>query len=168
MEPDDIEIPDLGDVPLLFGSPDLVEGYYQLEAAERNQGMGTLGRHAEELFIWYRSLTLHYRAFLRGFHFDCSDEELIAYGLRLQLLALSLNSSKAALDLLLAGYYSPAFAAIRHMIETLLLCRNVEAWPREAAAFYHPEPGKPTPPPRPKVKTMVAKLKRRYPLERVV
>ncbi len=36
------DVPDLGPPPLLCGSPDLVEGYYETERAERNQGLGTL------------------------------------------------------------------------------------------------------------------------------
>lgn len=166
MQPVNFEIPDLGDPPLLFGPPDLVEGYHALEATERNIGAQTLDQYFKAVDVWYRLLTLHYRAYMRGFPpASGSPRERTAWELRSELLALGLASSKAALDLLLAGYYTPAYATIRHMIETVLVCRFVETWPNEAAAFYRADEGVPQPPPAPKVSTMIRKLKRRYPAE---
>lgn len=163
MQRDDFEIPDLGKRPLLFGRPELVEGYYALERTERNMGMGALGQHGPQVHLWYECLTLHYRAYRAGFPIGGgSPEEVSARVLRSELLALSLTSSKAALDLLLAGYYSPAYAAIRHMIETVLTCHYVEAWPSKAKEFYSKEPGTARPPSPAKASSMVGRLKTRY------
>lgn len=164
MRPPDFREPDLGTFPLVFGGDDVVEGYYALERAERNQGMGTLAsRHQREVWIWYRLLTLHRRAFLRGFAFGCPEDELTAHGLRALLLALGLSCSKAALDMLLAGYYSVAYAAIRHMVESMVLCHYLELMPKAAAAFYAASPGAPDPPKVPPFKNIVGELKKTYP-----
>lgn len=166
MEPDDFSLPDLGAHPLLLGPPELVEGYHTLEAAERNIGAITLDQYVRAVEVWYRLLTLHNRAYLRGFPpISGSPKERIAWELRSELLTLGVASSKAALDLLLGGYYSPAYATIRHMIETVLVCRYVESWPNVAAAFYRADQGLPQPPP-PRAPTMIRDLKKRYPAEK--
>lgn len=169
MQRDDFEIPDLGCPPLNLGPPDLVEGYHALERMERTVGMGVIGEHAELVNVWYGFLTLYFRAYMSGLRpATGSREERTAWDLRSELLALGITSSKSALDLLLAGYYSPAYAVIRHMIETVVTCRYVENWPKEAAAFYRPESETLQHPPRPKSQMMISKLKRRYPDEKLV
>ena len=164
----DFEIPDLGTTPLIFGPPDVVEGYHILEAMERNLKLEPFNRHPDSVVLWYRLLTLLHRAFAEGFEgADAPDEEVDAFQVRAELLALGLTSSKAGLDLLLAGYYSPAYATIRHMIETVLFCRFIDMSPEKAGAFSasDTDPGK-TKIRRPKARTVVAKLKQGYPNER--
>ena len=57
-----------------------------------------------------------------------------------QLTALGVSSAKASLDTLLAGYYSIAFAAIRHMLEIRVQCLYVAVKPEETTRWYrHPE-----------------------------
>ena len=165
---DDFSIPDFGAVPLVFGSPEVVEGYYTLETLERNLKHEPVNRHPESVDLWYRLLTALYRAFTEDFRFsDGADDKLTALQVRAELLALSLTSSKAGLDLLLAGYYSPAYATIRHMIETGLFCRFIDMNPGEVGAFYASEtdPAK-TKIPQPNVSTVVRQLKQGYPNER--
>lgn len=169
MQQDNFRLPDLGHPPLVFGPPDLVEGYYMLESAERNMGMGAITAHREPVHVWYGFLTMYFRAYMAGLlPATGSPEERTAWELRSELLVLGITSSKSALDLLLSGYYSPAYAVIRHMIETVLTCRYIEAWPKEADAFYRPGPGALRPPPRPKTQTMIRELKKRYPNEKAL
>lgn len=164
----DFEIPDLGTTPLIFGPPDVVEGYHILEAMERNLQLEPINRHPDSVLLWYRLLTLLHPAFAEGFEVaDGTDEEVDAFQARAEFLALGLASSKASLDLLLTGYYSPAYAVIRHMIETVLLCRYTEMTPRHAAAVYSSQSDTGHAHSHlPKTQTMVTKLKKTYPNER--
>lgn len=163
MHPPEFAFPNLGAHPLLFGPPPLVDGYYQLEEAERHQGMNTITSHGKEVAVWYRLLSLHQEALLRGFHFDCPREQLEAHGLQMQLLGLGLTSSKAALDLLLVGYYSIGYAAIRHMIESWLFCRYVGSWPKTAQSFYAPKDGSERSPGRPPTRNIAERLAAQHP-----
>lgn len=103
--------------PMLFGAPYIVDGYCSLEQAERGIAMETLSRHTREVSLWYRGLKL----FLDPFNgeWPLPDEEPAKELFRLQvdILGLELSSAKVGLDTTLAGYYSMAFAAIRHMLE---------------------------------------------------
>lgn len=161
-------VPDLGIPPILTGPPEGVEGYYQLERLERRVGGRTLARHSVEGSLWYRLLGLHWTAFSRTFHFDGPDHVRLAQSLRSELLGLGLASSKAALDLLLVGYYSPAYAVIRHMMESWCACRYVEKWPEKADAYYAPMSGQSEAPERPPVKNMLHRLKQHASDERDV
>src|SRR5215208_6794789 len=108
----DFEQPPDQTPPLLFGPRDVVEGYYDLEVHERNQTFQTLTPYRDAVALWYRALTLHWRAMLGEWEFVDAvpgRPELTAQGLQMQLLGLSVSASKAALDMLLAGYYSVAF-----------------------------------------------------------
>jgi hypothetical protein len=127
----------LGDPPILVGPEDIIGGYYRLERLEREVGMRALVDHQAEVGIWYRLLTQQSEALARGFRFDGTEEKRRAQGLRSQLIALSLTTSRAALDMLIAGYYSIAYAAIRHMIESWSISRFVEVWPHEATSFLY-------------------------------
>lgn len=73
---------------------------------------------------------------------DAEDDDVKrqVWGLQSQLLGLGVSSAKAALDMLLAGYYSMAFAAIRHMLETFVQYCYVAVAPMEAAHWYE-QPG---------------------------
>ena len=52
------------------------------------------------------------------------------------LLTLSISSSKAALELLISGHYSIAFASIRHMFEISIQCLYLEAFPEQHPKWY--------------------------------
>jgi hypothetical protein len=125
--------------PLLFGPDEVTQGYYELEALERGNTRETLRRHPETVALWYRALTLYMQG-VRG-TLDLSDKvqthtDLMALNLQGQLLGLGISSSKAALDMLLAGYYSVAYAAIRHMLESFVQYLYVATEPDEAKRWY--------------------------------
>ena len=103
--------------PLLPGSPEVEEGYYDLEEHERNQMHVAMLAHEDAVALWYRALTLYRRAALLNWSISKDDfAELV----QSQLLGLGVSSMKAALDMLMAGYYSLAFAVIRHMLESFV------------------------------------------------
>lgn len=154
------EHPSLGRKPMLPGPESAYRGYYELEAIERHVAATTLAQHRDEVDLWYRLLTLHRTALDKEFRYDSREDEWMARSLCAQLIVLALAHSKAALDLLIVGYYSIAFAAIRHIIESWLYCQYVNVMPAEAAAFYAPAGGE-DPTHQRKVKTVVAQLKKR-------
>lgn len=162
MQPPESPVPDLGPVALLSGPLEVVEGYYELEQYARRQRQDTLTRHQADVELWYRLLTLHCVAFRRGFNFTCPDEELAAYQARMQMLALGVSYSKAALDMLLVGYYSVAFGLIRHLIETWLISRYLEGYPDRAAAYYQQDPEKPILHEPTNMQNVVARLKEKF------
>lgn len=129
--------------PLLYGPDSITEGYYELEALERGMTLEALRKHREPVALWYRGLRL-YRAGVAGewdFTAAAGDKaKLTVWGLRAQLLGLGVSSAKSALDLLLAGYYSMAFAAIRHMLESFIQYLYVGVNPSEARLWYR-QPG---------------------------
>lgn len=133
---------DFGPLPVLTPAPgdsfDVVEGYYLLEQAERGAMRAALARFPEPVTLWYGFLTSTRRA-LEGQHERSAEYANIT---RRELMTLGLSSSKAALDALLAGYYSIAFASIRHITECWCFSRYLVCHPEKHAAFYAPEPGK--------------------------
>jgi hypothetical protein len=149
--------------PLLHGSDNLVEGYYDLEEQERRQALDTLGRHKEPIALWYRALTVYRRGMLGPMTLkpDDSEAEQLAHKLTYQLLGLGVGSAKASLDLLVVGYYSIAYGAIRHMFESAIQANYVAYHPEHAVLWYEhkPQPGELREPP--KTKTMVAIIKKR-------
>lgn len=129
--------------PLLPGPPDVEEGYYDLEEHERNQMREAMSKHADAVALWYRALTQYRRAMLGTWHFEGAKPrtiELTAMGLQMQLLGLGVSAAKSSLDDLLAGYYSQAFAGIRHMLETFVQCLYVSFNPDESEHWYE-QPG---------------------------
>jgi hypothetical protein len=125
--------------PLLAGSPEIEEGYYDLEEHERNQMHVAMQAHQDAVALWYRSLTLYRRAMLGEWEFAGAEPgtvELAAMGLRMQLLGLGVSAAKSSLDDLLAGYYSQAFGGIRHMLETFVQCLYVSFNPDESEYWY--------------------------------
>lgn len=126
-------------VPLFRGSEIVTEGYYKLEDRERNQALGTMSQHPEPVELWYHSITLYFRGITGQFDFSgvSGDKTLLRMrNIQSLLLGLGISTAKASLDALLAGYYSVAFAAIRHMIETFVQCHYVEVKPDEADRWY--------------------------------
>lgn len=104
--------------PMLFGSSKAVDGYCSLELGERSNALRTLQEHSTEASLWYRGLRLLLDPFEGEWILPKAEPERSAYILRADILGLEVSSAKAALDLILSGYYSLAFAAIRHMLES--------------------------------------------------
>lgn len=131
--------------PLLYGPDEVTEGYYLLEELERAMSLEALSTHREPAEIWYRFLTLYRRGMTGEWDFSNAEDDDVkrqVWGLQSQLLGLGVSSAKAALDMLLAGYYSMAFAAIRHMLETFVQYCYVAVTPMEAVRWYE-QPGGP-------------------------
>lgn len=131
-------------VPFLYGPDDVTEGYYELEIRERGVTRQSLHAHRTAVELWYRCLTLYRRSMMDSWTYpgeDGTDNELAAWGLQSQLLGLGVSSAKGGLDVLLAGYYSLAFAAIRHMVETIIQHLYITERPLTAANWYQVDPG---------------------------
>lgn len=128
--------------PLLFGPNEVTEGYYELETTERRAKLECLIKHKDLVALWYRALTLYRQGVMGKWDVgvEQDDPRLAIWGLQSQLLGLGLSSAKAALDMLLAGYYSIAYAAIRHMLETVTQQMYVVVKPDEVKLWYE-QPG---------------------------
>lgn len=145
----------------VFGNKWAVWGYNDLEEIERLTRLQTLTSHQNETHLWYRALTLYYVAQLGTWDFAGTPEnERNAKGIQVDLLGLGLSSAKVAIDALLAGYYSPAYATIRHMLETVLQCFYLRAFPERAYLWL-------TPPTEDNIKRMGAKRIRDKLLSRI-
>ena len=133
-------------VPLVFGSPATTRAYYALEEAGRSNAVETLSHHQMESTLWYRALTLHLE--LQDGKWtplpSRDDDDRRARNTQIDLLALGLCSSKAALDMVLAGYYSIAWAAIRHCIETSIHCQYLLHFPASYRLWYSPDDDPPS------------------------
>ncbi len=97
------------DIPLVRDPAATTLGYYALDEASRGNAFDTLSNHQRESILWYRALTLHLEA-QRGrwdpLPGDGTKKVRRARTVQIDLLALSLCSSKTALDMILVGYYS--------------------------------------------------------------
>lgn len=125
--------------PLLSGPDEVTEGYYELEALEWEMTREALRQHREPVEFWYRALTLYCRGMLGEWNFtdvETDKTRMAVCGLQSKLLGLGVSSTKAALDMLLAGYYSIAFASIRHMLETFVQYVYVGVRPEEVMLWY--------------------------------
>jgi hypothetical protein len=129
--------------PLLNGSPEVEEGYYDFEEHERNQMWVAMSEHTDAVALWYRALTQYRRAMLGGWTFTAEPgaEELAAKNLQMRLLGLGVSAAKSSLDDLLAGYYSQAFGSIRHMLETFAQCLYMSFNPDDTEHWYEQEGG---------------------------
>jgi hypothetical protein len=130
--------------PLLKNTPEVEEGYYDLEEHERNQMNVAIRAHKDAVALWYRALTQYRRAMLGRWKFTGAEPgsvELTAMGLQMQLLGLGVSAAKSSLDDLLAGYYSQAFGGIRHMLETFVQCLYVSFNADESFRWYEQEGG---------------------------
>src|SRR3954447_20876652 len=92
--------------PLFGGSPEIEEGYFDLEEHERNQMQVAIDAHEDAVALWYRALTQYRRAMLGTWEFTAEPGsiELTAAGLQMQLLGLGICMAKSSFDDLLAGY----------------------------------------------------------------
>jgi hypothetical protein len=143
--------------PLLSGSPEVEEGYYDLEEHERNQMLVAMSAHSDAVTLWYRALTQYRRAMLGRWTFTDAEPgsvDLAAMGLQMQLLGLGVSAAKSSLDDLLAGYYSQAYGGIRHMLETFAQCLYVSLNQDESEHWYEQEGGIAAQEDPPSMKTM--------------
>ncbi len=125
--------------PFFFGSDDVVEGYYELERIERNVGMDCICNHPTEARLWYYALTLYHRAMNKTWDFADSGrsaETINSLAVQVHLLGVNLGLAKSCFDNLLAGYYSAAYAIIRHMIETSMHNVYFALCPEEASDYW--------------------------------
>lgn len=106
------------------------EGYYRLELLERWHSSLNLGKHPVPVSLWYRGLTLYLWGHKGDWVIEGDATTLAVRKIQSRLLGLAISSSKAGVDLLLAGYYSIAFAAIRHMLEASIQCIYLSLEPR--------------------------------------
>lgn len=107
----------------------------------------------------YRYVTL-FDGMLRG-DLECSDDtqtQLISCQLRLRLAVTAVSSTKVSFDLALAGYYSQAFAILRHMLETWQVMAYLRVCP-ESWRLWYPSPNG-NPPNPPDQQTMANRLRR--------
>lgn len=124
---------------VLNGTDAIVGGYNSLERAEVNFAKHAIDRHGDVLETWFRVLTLYCQAIERGFNYRGAlqpDEKWQAWALQQELLGLGVSQSKAALDALLVGYYSVAFGAIRHLLESRMQFVYLATFPEEYPLWY--------------------------------
>jgi hypothetical protein len=122
--------------PVFYGSSPSVKNYIALEKLERDVGRKTLGKHHTEAYLWYQGLDLLHKPILGVW--DVPDESIdgglskTAFVVQMQLVGLEVSSAKAALDQLVRGNYSIAFAAIRHLMEAYIQILYLGLEPNEA------------------------------------
>lgn len=138
-------------------------GYTALEIIERRVKEESLAGHPWETALWKRGLTLYLTALYGPWNHDLGDrteEERVAGIIVMDLLGLGLISAKSALGSLQSGYYSVAFATIRHMAETFLQCLYLHAHPSESKLWLPDPSGNPLK--TPGVAFMKKRLKERF------
>ncbi len=109
----------------------LAEGYNTLETGERILARQVNEEHARPVHLWYEGLNLYRRA-MTGDQVTRKDLEPPIVLLRTQLQAQGVASAKAALDMLMAGYYNVAFAAIRQLMDIYIQCHYLVIRPEDA------------------------------------
>ncbi len=156
-----LETPD-SPIPLVRGPASLTLGYYALEEASRGNASETLTHHQRESVLWYQALTLHLDA-QRGRWTprpgDGTKDGEHARTAQIDLLALGLCSSKAALDMILVGYYSIGWAAIRHCVEIAIHCQFLEHFQSKYRLWYAQDDDDKDPP---RCREMVDQIKKKY------
>lgn len=123
------------------GAVHIVQGYQALENHERRVITQTAEIHRDAVGLWLREITLYRLGILGSQDFrNIVDDPLRinVYRFQTQLVGLGLSTAKTTLDLLLAGYYSVAFSAIRHMVESVIQYLYV-ATNSEKVKLWYPE-----------------------------
>lgn len=121
------------------GSSSAAYGYNRLEETQRAVRQHSIGQHQTEMLLWYRGLTLYYVAQIGTWDLSgTSNERVVAQQVQMDLLGLGLSSGKVSLDLLIVGYYSPTYATIRHMLETVMQWFYLELFPERAYLWRTP------------------------------
>jgi hypothetical protein len=128
---------------MLLASSEVVDGYAQLEFAERKFTQDAIKQHREEVSVWYQGLGLFLDG-IRGFWNQSEDPQgRDAYRICHEMIALEAGNAKVALDNILAGYYSMGFAAIRHILECVAQCLYLLEVPNTASRWDVGEQGPP-------------------------
>jgi hypothetical protein len=118
-----------------------IAGYRTLHLQEAKYTGIALANMPAEIAVWHRYLTLFNRT-MRKEHVSPSenrDDVRTAWGLQLSLASAASSSAKLILDATLAGYYSQAFALIRHMLETWQQMAYVRLNERAARQWFSPD-----------------------------
>lgn len=145
--------------PMLSGPSNLIAGYEAFHDQEGRYTQIALREMPDAAAIWYRYLTLFDHT-LRGELESPSlelDDKHRAWDLRLRLASVACATAKLALDAALAGYYSQAFALLRHMLETWQQMVYVRFNPIAAELWFSPDGVKPAR--EPGTSTIVNKLR---------
>ena len=127
--------------PVLNAPAHVVAGYTTLHLQEAKYTGIALEKMPAEIAVWHRYLTLFNRT-MRREHIspsDNQDDARTSWGLRLSLASASAASAKLALDATLAGYYSQAYALIRHMLETWQQMTYVRLNEPAASQWFSPD-----------------------------
>jgi hypothetical protein len=127
--------------PVLNAPMDVIAGYRTLHIQEAKYTGIALANMPAEIAVCHRYLTLFNRT-MRKEHISPSenqDDARTAWGLRLSLASAAASSAKLTLDATLAGYYSQAFALIRHMLETWQQMAYVRLNERAASQWFSPD-----------------------------
>jgi hypothetical protein len=121
--------------PMLAVEAPIASGYVNLHETEAHQTLLSLEAMPEAVRVMYRYLTV-YDGMMRREH-DCDGD--LACQLRLRLAAVAASTMKASLDLALAGYYSPAYALVRHLLETWQALAYLRINPSAARQWFSPD-----------------------------
>lgn len=119
-------------VPMLFGSPNVVDGYCRFELIERGVMLYSLGEFSGAVELWYRAISLIEEPFKNTLNLMEDAAKRTSHLTQLRLLTLSLSTSKSALDLHLRGHYSLSLAALRHQLETTIQVIYLASFPGQA------------------------------------
>jgi hypothetical protein len=137
--------------PVLPVAPAVFAGYRALHTQEAKYTEKALREVPAEVAVWYRYLSLFDRTLRREHEspFDLDSDAHVAFWMRLSFMSAAAGTAKLALDAALAGYYSQAFALIRHLLETWLqmvyVRLNNRAAPRWFSSDGIKEPQQPNP-----------------------
>jgi hypothetical protein len=115
--------------------------YHDLEVIELRRRQDASAKYVEGFESWLGQLALFSIAFNRSYVLPEGDEpddvdvrQSIEF--RLDLLGLAGDNFKLTLDATLAGYYSPALAVVRHLLETWLRTLHTRLCPQEVWRWY--------------------------------
>lgn len=154
-EPPQIGSPPTEPPALLHGTDGETAGYYELESQERRVSAAVIRHQSIPVGIWYRGLTLYVHA-VKGV-WDIPNDAVSTVWM--ELTGLGVATSKVALDTLLAGYYSAAFSAIRHMMETFIQCQYLSVKPDQVATWTGTRPESGEEPETPSCGRMITEIK---------
>jgi hypothetical protein len=131
--------------PMLPGNRELIAGYIFMHHQEAKYTAIALKEMPEAVATWYRYLELFNQAIRREHESGETGPTpaWFSWHLRIHLVATATGTAKLTLDAGLAGYYSQAFALIRHMLETWRQMVYARLFPSEADRWYTLESGRP-------------------------
>lgn len=143
-------------------SIDEVEIFQRLDDSHETLADEVVNDYGRAVAIWAKIVSVLSLRLIENSRVDLSlsegTDEWAAFGLRQTLLALSISSSKAALELLISGHFSISLAAIRHMYEISIQCMYLEAFPQHYLKWYDDPTTPDQLPNTPSVRKMCAEL----------